>query len=62
LLSKILEIERNLVLSGKSFDAMDVKNILTGKQETERYLIHVFQEHNSRMEKLIGKEYASRLL
>lgn len=58
LISRILEIERNLVLSGESFDATDVKNILTGKKETERYLIPIFQEHNDRMEKLIGKEYA----
>ena len=58
LLSKILEIERNLILSGESFDATDVKNLLIGRQETERYLIPIFQDHNSRMEKLIGKDYA----
>jgi site-specific recombinase XerD len=58
LLSKILEIERNLVLSGELFDATDVKNIFTGKHDTERYLIPIFQEHNDKMEKLIGKEYA----
>ena len=58
LLSKILEIERNLIVSDESFDAMDIRNLLTGKQDTERYLIPIFQEHNNRMEKLIGKEYA----
>ncbi|EJL72161.1 site-specific integrase [Chryseobacterium populi] len=58
LLSKILEIEKNLVLSGESFDASDVKNLFTGKQNTERYLIPIFQDHNNKMEKLIGKEYA----
>ncbi|MCL1032855.1 site-specific integrase [Elizabethkingia anophelis] len=56
--SKILEIERNLILSGESFDASDVKNLLTGRQGTERYLIPIFQHHNDRMEKLIGKDYA----
>lgn len=58
LLSKILEIERNLTLSGESFEATDVRNLLTGRQETERYLIPIFQDHNDRMKKLIGKEYA----
>lgn len=58
LLSKIYEIERNLVLSGEVFDAMDIRNLLTGKQDTQRYLIPIFQEHNNKMEKLIGKEYA----
>lgn len=56
--SKILEIERNLTLSGESFEATDVRNLLTGRQETERHLIPIFQDHNNRMEKLIGKEYA----
>lgn len=37
---------------------MDIRNLLTGKQDTERYLIPIFQEHDNRMEKLIGKEYA----
>ncbi|HAY3540606.1 site-specific integrase [Elizabethkingia meningoseptica] len=58
LLSKILEIERNLTLSGESFEATDVRNLLTGRQETERHLIPIFQDHNDRMEKLIGKDYA----
>jgi len=37
---------------------MEIRNLLTGRQETGRYLIPIFQEHNNRMEKLIGKEYA----
>lgn len=56
--ARILEVERNLVLSGESFDATDVRNLLTGRQKPERYLIPIFQDHNNRMEKLIGKEYA----
>ncbi|MGC4128498.1 MAG: site-specific integrase [Bergeyella sp.] len=56
--SKVLEIENSLVLSGEPFDAADIKNLLAGKKETERYLIPIFQEHNDRMEKLIGREYA----
>lgn len=60
--AKILEIERNLVLSGDYFDANDIKNILTGKSEEERFLIAIFDEHNKRMEKLLGKEYAPATL
>ncbi|WP_372483358.1 Arm DNA-binding domain-containing protein [Elizabethkingia anophelis] len=56
--SKILEIERNLILSGESFEATDVRNLLSGRQETERHLIPIFQDHNDRMKKLIGKDYA----
>ncbi len=58
LLSKVLEIENKLVFSGEAFDAADIKNLLTGAKVTERYLVPVFEEHNSRMEQLVGKEYA----
>lgn len=58
LYSKILEIERNLILSGDYFDANDIKNILTGKDKVERFLIPIFEEHNNKIEKLLGKEYA----
>ncbi|WP_374363168.1 site-specific integrase [Cloacibacterium sp.] len=53
-----LEIERNLILSGESFDATDVRNLLTGRQDAEHYLILIFQNHNDKMQKLIGKEYS----
>jgi site-specific recombinase XerD len=56
--SKVLEIENNLIMSGEPFDASDVKNLLSGNKQTERYLIPIFEDHNKRMEKLIGKEYA----
>lgn len=56
--SKVLDIENNLIMSGEPFDASDVKNLLSGNKQTERYLIPIFEDHNKRMEKLIGKEYA----
>lgn len=62
LYSKILEIERNFVLSGDYFDANDIKNILIGKNECERFLIPIFEDHNNKMEKLLGKEYAPATL
>lgn len=60
--SKVFEIENKLVFSGEPFDASDIKNLLTGAKITERYLIPVFEDHNSRMEKLLGKEYAPATL
>ena len=56
--SKVLDIENNLIMSGEPFAASDVKNLLSGNKQTERYLIPIFEDHNKRMEKLIGKEYA----
>ncbi len=60
--SKVLEIENSLILSGNHFDATDIKNLLMGNNEIERYLIPVFQDHNDRIKKLLGKEYAPATL
>ena len=39
--SKVLDIENNLIMSGEPFDASDVKNLLSGNKQTERYLIPI---------------------
>ena len=35
-----------------------LKNRLLGKEVRSRMLIPIFQEHNDKIEKLVGKEYA----
>lgn len=60
--SNVLVLENKLALSRESFDAIDIKNLLTGANTTERYLIPIFEEHNSKIEKLLGKEYAPATL
>ncbi len=60
--SNVLVLENKLALSRESFDAIDIKNLLTGTNTTERYLIPIFEEHNSKIEKLLGKEYAPATL
>ncbi|AZI20655.1 site-specific integrase [Chryseobacterium taklimakanense] len=56
--STVLEIENKFVINGEPFDAEDIKNNLLGNNNDGRYLIPVFEDHNTRMQKLIGKEYA----
>ena len=60
--SNVLVLENKLALSRESFDGIDIKNLLTGANTTERYLIPIFEEHNSKIEKLLGKEYAPATL
>lgn len=60
--SNVLILENKLALSRESFAAIDIKNLLTGANTTERYLIPIFEEHNSKIEKLLGKEYAPATL
>ncbi|WDT68033.1 site-specific integrase [Cloacibacterium sp. TD35] len=60
--SNVLILENKLAMSRESFAALDIKNLLTGANTTERYLIPTFEEHNSKIEKLLGKEYAPATL
>lgn len=60
--SNVLILENKLAMSRESFGAIDIKNLLTGANTTERYLIPIFEEHNSKIEKLLGKEYAPATL
>lgn len=60
--SNVLVLENKLLLSRDSFDATDIKNLLTGAEKTERFLIPIFEDHNNKMEKLLGKEYAPATL
>jgi site-specific recombinase XerD len=60
--SNVLILENKLAMSRESFAALDIKNLLTGANTTERYLIPIFEEHNSKIEKLLGKEYAPATL
>lgn len=60
--SRIYEIKKDLIHSGKEVNGEAIKNILLGIDEKKRMLIPIFQEHNNRMEALLGKEYAKGTL
>ena len=60
--SRIYEIQKDLIHSGKEVNGESIKNILLGIDERKRMLIPIFQEHNNRMEALLGKEYAKGTL
>jgi len=60
--SRIYEIKKDLIHSGKEVNGEAIKNLLLGIDEKKRMLIPIFQEHNDRMEALLGKEYAKGTL
>lgn len=60
--SRIYEIQKDLIHSGEEVNGESVRNLLLGIEENKRMLIPIFQEHNDRMEALIGKEYAKGTL
>lgn len=60
--ARIYEIQKDLIHEGKDVKAEIIKNILLGIDDRKRMLIPIFKDHNSRMEALIGKEYAKGTL
>lgn len=48
----------DLMKDGEHITTEVLKNRLTGKEATGRMLIGIFKDHNNRMEKLVGKEFA----
>ena len=59
--AKVLDIEKKSTYVWRFF-SNDIKNILTCKNGIKRFLIPIFEEHNNKMEKLLGKEYAPATL
>ena len=47
-----------LMKDGEHITTETLKNRLTGKEAAGRMLIVIFKDHNDRMEKLVGKEFA----
>lgn len=60
--SKIYEAHRQLMQTGETISAESLKNKYQGKTDRPRMIIEIFQDHNKRMEVLLGDEYASGTL
>ncbi|NKI27306.1 site-specific integrase [Arenibacter sp. 6A1] len=56
--NKINKIHARLVDENKPFTSGDIKNLYIGKGEKPKMLIHLFDEHNQQMKKLVGIEFA----
>lgn len=57
--NKIYQIHRKLVNENKSITAILLRDIYIGKDENQKMLLKIFQNHNDQVEKLIGKDFAS---
>ena len=55
---KVYETYHELMRDKETVTCEVLKNMLMGRGELSRTLIPVFQDHNDRMEKLVGKEFA----
>lgn len=55
---KVYEIDHELMRDKETVTCEALKNKLLGRGELSITFIPVFQDHNNRMEKLVGKEFA----
>jgi integrase len=55
---RIYEIQKRLFDQNKIISAQLVKNIFIGKEDNEKMLLKIFQDHNDQVDSLIGKEFA----
>lgn len=55
---KVYNAQKEIVQEGEMVTAETLKNKLLGTEVKKRMLIPIFQDHNDRMEKLVGREYA----
>ncbi len=56
--NQVLVAEKKLFKKDISVNSENLKNELFGVSETKRMLIPIFQDHNNKIEELVGKEYA----
>jgi site-specific recombinase XerD len=56
--SKIFDIQMELIHRNELLTIEVFKNRLLGIQDNQRMLIPIFQDHNSKIKELVGKEYA----
>ncbi|MFN3753733.1 site-specific integrase [Flavobacterium sp.] len=53
LLTEVLDAEKDLILHRREVNYANMKMVLTGKQEKERTIVPIFQEHNDRIQALV---------
>jgi hypothetical protein len=55
---RLFEIHRQLINEGEQISSEVIKNKFLGKEEKQRTLLKIFEQHNHQMKALIGREFA----
>jgi hypothetical protein len=56
--SKAYDIHSKLVIKKKPFNAELIKNKLLNKEDMYKSLLSIYDEHNARIEQLMGLDYS----
>lgn len=62
MISKIYEYQNEMLQNNIPVSAEGLKNKFSGKEDKSRMLVSIFNQHNSDLEKLVGKEYSPTTL
>lgn len=57
--NKVYSIQQNFERDDQSYSASDLRDVLLGKDKTKKMLLEIFQEHNDKVDSLIGKDFAA---
>ncbi len=56
--NKIYKIHQRLIEENKLITALKVRDIYQGKEEKHKMLLKIFQDHNDKVDNLVGKDFA----
>lgn len=59
---KVYKIYQDLVLKDEIITSVKIRDIFLGKERYKRMVLVIFEDHNTQMAKLLGKEYSPRTL
>ena len=60
--SKIYRAQELLIRNSEEVTSNEIRNIIIGRKETGKTIIEVFQDHNKKVEDLVGKGFAAGTL
>ena len=60
--NRVYEIHQRLIDAKEDINVTVIKEMYLGKSDSQKSVLQMFKEHNSKMEKLVGKEFSFRTL
>ncbi len=59
---KVYKVYEDLATKDEHITAVKIRDIFLGKEKYKRLILEIFKDHNSHMERLLGKEFSPRTL
>tara|TARA_R100000306_G_C4379749_1_gene143611 strand:- start:4482 stop:5717 length:1236 start_codon:yes stop_codon:yes gene_type:complete len=57
--NKVYSIQQNFERENETYSVTDIRDVLLGKDKTQKMLLEIFQEHNDEVDSLVGKDFAA---